>query len=243
MGRPEDDWGQTEIMPSTSHFEFWAGAQAFKHAWSLYSGTTVAPFTSIQQDGLRLRMVGGYGAYMLCRPACGRRRLADREFQGHGGVYRRSGRIPQAARAPDGEGLCRPHGGAVPTCSPTIPRRPFVGRASAARSRSRPGGTLATAPGPRSMSRGARSMTAMRRGGGSAGVSCRPCRLGSRRAVPATGSATSSASAGFLRYEWEGGELSASGGLSNDKLWQGVGRPDVTQSSAPFATLSWLARF
>jgi hypothetical protein len=61
--QPEDDWGQTEVTPSLSRFEFWAGAQAFKHAWSLYTGTTVAPFGDIQEDGLRLRMVGGYGAY------------------------------------------------------------------------------------------------------------------------------------------------------------------------------------
>ena len=29
---------------------------------------------------------------------------------------------------------------------------------------------------------------------------------------------------GFLRYEWASGELSASGGLSNDRLWEGVDR-------------------
>jgi hypothetical protein len=66
--QPENDWGQTEITPSVSHFELWAGAQAFKHAWSLYSGATVAPFASIQQDGLRLRVVGGYGAYTYAGP-------------------------------------------------------------------------------------------------------------------------------------------------------------------------------
>ena len=45
------------------------------------------------------------------------------------------------------------------------------------------------------------------------------------------------------RYEWESGELSASGGLSNDSLWQGVDGSRAMQSNAPFATLSWLARF
>jgi hypothetical protein len=66
--QPEDDWGQTEVTPSLSRFEFWAGAQAFKHAWSLYTGTTVAPFGDIQEDGLRLRVVGGYGAYRYASP-------------------------------------------------------------------------------------------------------------------------------------------------------------------------------
>jgi hypothetical protein len=45
------------------------------------------------------------------------------------------------------------------------------------------------------------------------------------------------------RYEWESGELSASGGFSNDSLWHGVDRSSATHSNAPFATLSWLARF
>ena len=48
---------------------------------------------------------------------------------------------------------------------------------------------------------------------------------------------------GFLRYEWAGGEVSASAGLSNDRLLQGVDVHDTTKSSAPFATLSWLTRF
>ena len=71
-----DDWGQTEVIPSVSHFELWAGAQAFKRAWSLYSGTTVAPFAGIQEDGLRLRVVGGYGAYSFRERSASRRRLS-----------------------------------------------------------------------------------------------------------------------------------------------------------------------
>ena len=43
-------------------FEFWAGAQAYDRVWSVYSGTTVAPFGAIQEGGLRLRLVTGYGA-------------------------------------------------------------------------------------------------------------------------------------------------------------------------------------
>lgn len=45
------------------HFEFSSGAQIFDRAWSLYSGATIAPFGGIQQDGARLRVVAGYGAY------------------------------------------------------------------------------------------------------------------------------------------------------------------------------------
>ncbi len=43
--------------------EAWAGAEAFGRIWSLYTGTTVAPFAPIAADGLRLRAVAGYGDY------------------------------------------------------------------------------------------------------------------------------------------------------------------------------------
>jgi len=65
---PEEAWGQTEVTPHLTRFEFWAGAQASKTAWSLYTGTTVAPFGEILEDGLRLRLVGGYGAYRYAGP-------------------------------------------------------------------------------------------------------------------------------------------------------------------------------
>jgi Cellulose biosynthesis protein BcsS len=43
--------------------ETWMGAQIAARSWSVYSGTTLAPFGSIQNDGWRLRAVGGYGQY------------------------------------------------------------------------------------------------------------------------------------------------------------------------------------
>ena len=45
------------------HNEVWAGADAGADVWLLYSGTTMAPFSDIHQNGLRLRFVGGYGQY------------------------------------------------------------------------------------------------------------------------------------------------------------------------------------
>jgi hypothetical protein len=44
-------------------FELWAGADATSHAWSVYSGVTYAPFGPLAVDGWRLRIVGGYGEY------------------------------------------------------------------------------------------------------------------------------------------------------------------------------------
>jgi len=39
------------------------GAQIAARSWSIYSGTTVVPFGSVQDDGWRIRIVGGYGQY------------------------------------------------------------------------------------------------------------------------------------------------------------------------------------
>ncbi len=43
--------------------EVWTGADASKDNWLVYSGITVSPFTHIHEDGLRLRAAGGYGGY------------------------------------------------------------------------------------------------------------------------------------------------------------------------------------
>jgi hypothetical protein len=48
----------------------------------------------------------------------------------------------------------------------------------------------------------------------------------------------------FVRYEWAGGELAASGGVANDALLADVGNPAAAaDASVPCATLSWLMRF
>jgi len=43
--------------------EFWAGADASAHVWLIYTGATVAPYGDMFRDGLRLRAAAGYGAY------------------------------------------------------------------------------------------------------------------------------------------------------------------------------------
>lgn len=43
--------------------EVWAGADVSADAWLVYSGATVAPFSHIHEDGLRLRVTGGTGGY------------------------------------------------------------------------------------------------------------------------------------------------------------------------------------
>lgn len=53
----------TSEGPAPTRFEVWSGAQVFGRVWSLYSGGMYAPFGSIREDGLRLRVVAGYGDY------------------------------------------------------------------------------------------------------------------------------------------------------------------------------------
>ena len=43
--------------------EVWTGADATEHGWLVYTGTTTSPFTGIHEQGLRLRMATGYGGY------------------------------------------------------------------------------------------------------------------------------------------------------------------------------------
>jgi hypothetical protein len=43
--------------------EVWSGGEVFHHFWSIYSGATVAPFGGVRDDGFRLRAVAGTGDY------------------------------------------------------------------------------------------------------------------------------------------------------------------------------------
>jgi hypothetical protein len=43
--------------------EVWSGADVGSHVWLLYSGVTVAPHSNVFEDGIRLRVAGGYGGY------------------------------------------------------------------------------------------------------------------------------------------------------------------------------------
>jgi hypothetical protein len=43
--------------------EVWSGADVSSDVWLVYSGVTIAPFSHIYGEGLRFRVVGGYGRY------------------------------------------------------------------------------------------------------------------------------------------------------------------------------------
>lgn len=62
--------------------ELYGGADASVHAWSIYTGTTVAPFGTIRANGLRLRSAAGYGAYRYSSPRWDGARRYRVPFQG-----------------------------------------------------------------------------------------------------------------------------------------------------------------
>lgn len=46
-----------------NHFDTFAGADVGTKHWLVYSGATIAPFSDVHQNGVRLRVSGGYGGY------------------------------------------------------------------------------------------------------------------------------------------------------------------------------------
>lgn len=241
-GGSESDWGQFDNGPTSAHFELWAGAQAFRHAWSLYSGVTAAPFSSIEQDGMRVRFVGGYGAYSYSGRRAAGVGSETVHFNGASsfsdlliGYHKQLGPLTLKAFA----GLAAAEHDVTPGDPETAIRGSGVG------------GKLALES----------WWTLSDRAWSSIDVSwaslydsyAARVRLG-WRFLPALSAGLETGATGnqecdiaragaFLRYEWASGELSASGGLSNDTLLQGSGSRGLTQSSVPFATLSWLTRF
>jgi hypothetical protein len=61
--RASDTWVEKTIIAPEPSRESWAGAEAFGQVLSLYTGATLAPFGSLRQDGLRLRIVAGTSSY------------------------------------------------------------------------------------------------------------------------------------------------------------------------------------
>lgn len=48
---------------AAAKFETWTGAESYRAAWSLYTGTTWAPLGPLQDDGLRLRVIAGQSSF------------------------------------------------------------------------------------------------------------------------------------------------------------------------------------
>ncbi|MFA5950252.1 MAG: cellulose biosynthesis protein BcsS [Hyphomicrobium sp.] len=85
--------------------ETWVGADASSSVWLLYSGATVAPWTTIYDDGWRLRAAAGYGGYSYTRapeaPGGPRRKFAATSSYTEllGGYQKRFGEVTAKAFA------------------------------------------------------------------------------------------------------------------------------------------------
>lgn len=67
--------------------EIWAGADVSSHVWLVYSGVTLAPWSTIHEDGWRFRAAGGYGEYQYADRASESDPALSRAIQFHAQTY------------------------------------------------------------------------------------------------------------------------------------------------------------
>jgi hypothetical protein len=222
--------------------ELYSGAEAFRHAWSLYTGATFAPFGSILEDGLRLRAAGGYGAYMYSGARAFGPTSQIVDFDGEAGF----GEFLVGYHKQLGRLSLKLYGGVVVSqhlISPDDPETAIRGQGIGGKAalegwwdmtdRAWTSLDLSWASLYDSYAAHARlgwrltpSLSAGLEAGAGGNVESNIARLG-----------------GFVRYEWAGGELAVSGGVANDALLEGAGNPSIADANVPYATLSWLMRF
>lgn len=78
-----EDWTTTIIAPpKTYYYEAWGGADGTGRAVSVYGGMTTALFGDIRADGFRLRSTAGYGLYEYSRSYSLGNRRAWQDFRG-----------------------------------------------------------------------------------------------------------------------------------------------------------------
>jgi hypothetical protein len=220
--------------PRQPKYEFWAGAEAFAHDWSVYSGVTASPFSGIEEDGLRLRAMLGYGAYTYAPGTL--------KFHGNVGF---------------GDLLLGYHQQLGP-----VTLKLFGGLSVAGRQSDDPFSSIdGTGWGGKAVAEvwwdiNDRAWTSLDLSWASLHDSydriySSRLRLG-WRVLPALSAGLEAGAAGnddcdigrlgaFVRYEWAGGEVSLSGGLSNENV--GAGGLFHEGSQGPFVTASWLMRF
>jgi hypothetical protein len=222
--------------------ELYSGAEAFRHAWSLYTGATWAPFGSILEDGLRLRAAGGYGAYTYSGARAFGPTSHIVDFDGEAGFAE----VLIGYHKQLGPLCLKLYGGVTLSqhrITPDDPETAIRGQGLGGKAVLESWWDMTD-----------RAWTSLDLSWASLYDSyAARARLG-WRLTPALSAGLEAGAGGnaetdiarvgaFVRYEWAGGELAASGGIANDALLQGVSNPGLADASAPYATLSWLMRF
>lgn len=237
VGPPQQKLGWAEV---------WSGADATRDVWVLYSGVTLAPWSDIREDGIRLRAGGGYGQYSyrgskIAPSPCGSPRFAPcvyvpQEFNvdvsfidALVGYQKRFGELTAKAFV----GVS----GISHQFDVRDPNNEVIGAAVGARALIELWLNL-----------GPQAWTSLDLGYTSAHETGSARWRAGWRIIPAvsigpevkydTNAEDDATRAGaFLRYEWSGGEISASGGYA------GVITGGDDQDPAPYATLNVLTRF
>jgi len=237
-----DEGAEPDRGAQPPHFELWSGAQGYRHVWAVYSGLSVAPLGSIQQDGLRLRVSGGYGADT---------------YQGPPAAGGGTGTITYSGATSFADALIGYHSQLGP-----LTLKLFAGVAAADRQIS-PDDPAASIQGLAVGGKVAvetwwnlseRTWTAVDLSWASLyHTYAARGRLG-WRIVPELSVGLDAGAvgnvdgdilrvAGFVRYELESGEISLSAGVSNDKVLDGRIDTITLGAGSPFAMVSWLTRF
>lgn len=217
--------------------EVWAGADASSDVWLVYSGATVAPWSHIHGEGLRFRAVAGYGEYAF-----------EDHFR-----HRSPGAEPSEFQAQTAFGDLLV--GYLWRLDPLI-LKAFVGVSAITHEVSPKGAATDRqdlAVGPKGVvelwlnmgdntwgSLDLNWTTAHDTGAARLRTGYRlwpQVSLGPEAGVNSTGEFQDLRGGGFLRYEWEGGEVSISGGVSGNYSGLREGEAD------PYGTVNWIAQF
>ena len=225
-------YASAEPPPAPAWREFWAGADVSGHVWLAYSGATVAPFGGMFGDGLRLRAASGYGGYTYAGPRDGKLQAfeADTTFgDALVGYLARLG--PLTAKAFVGIAAID-H-----AVRPIDPDNPVQGFAF---------GPKGVAEFWLNMGEGAWSSLDVSWTSAHQTYSAR-ARSGYRlfadfsigAEARVNGNALDKDARGglFLRYAWDGGEISVSGGVSGRFL------EDAGDMTDPYAGMLWLTQY
>ena len=248
--RAGDNQPATPISPDgVGPREIWFGADAGLNNWLVYTGGTYAPWSDIHADGFRLRSTAGYGSFSYSFDAKTKVRATKNYSDVLAGYQQRFGELTAKAFI----------GYAILNQQFEVPASSF--RAAKLDSGLKGAVELWLNLGPTAWTSLDMSYADTRQSSSirsRTGYRVLPTVSAGVEAIfnhsDLSGLVQSSAAVrlegntrigGFLRYEWFGGEISASGGLSGDWIEkQGKqGGTDLLHASELYGTLNWITQY
>lgn len=248
----------TEAEQEEPWREVWVGARASENYWLAYTGSTIAPFSGLYEDGVRLRFVSGYGGYRyrysLLRQDRNGASNVGRELSFEGETTFSDGLVgylvrlgPLTAKAFAGVSMIdhTVTGQNGLTDDANLVQGLEVGPKGVVELWLNMGNnawasldlsyTTAHDTGAARVRAGYRLLPTLSTGI-EAGFDTNAQSLGAYAADPnaSIGEGTSGV---FVRYEWNGGEISASGGVSGEVA------SEAELGTTPYATLNWISHF